>query len=98
MPLPPPCPFAGDVHGDRAIDADAGSVLLPATAHVDVTADRSGASSRGERRFAGDQGEERVKDAQQLMHESNVGLTAFAAGDVSGFAVLRATARCQPTL
>lgn len=39
-----------------------------------------------------------VSDAQQLMHESNVGLTAFAAGDLSGFAVLRTTARCQPTL
>ncbi len=39
-----------------------------------------------------------VNDAQQLMHESNVGLTAFAAGDLSGFAFLRATARCQPTL
>ncbi|HUR17506.1 MAG TPA: matrixin family metalloprotease [Acidimicrobiales bacterium] len=40
-----------------------------------------------------------VADVQQLMHEENsTGVTSFAAGDLSGIAALRSTARCHAAL
>ncbi len=40
-----------------------------------------------------------VDDPRQLMHDKNsAGVTALAAGDLSGIAALRASARCHPML